>query len=188
MIVKPGKISVTIGALTILLLGFLIAWNSRMTGVSKSRIQRDAREIQEISGDWKTVQAGDENIYVVLFYDKERSDCRYCVYLSYDDVVYGYLYNDGGSDNYIESAARCMIYEDRGIALLSLNRDRVCGIEAGNGADRKIIEIDPEKPFAVVLPVGSGEITLYDAQGKIVPFYDTFKGAVRVVEGNIFLN
>ena len=65
-----------------------------------------------------------------------------------------------------------VIFENKGIALLSMNHDRVSRIEAGNSE----IPVDPEKPFVVVLPIDCGEITIYDAQENIVTLYDSYTG------------
>ena len=63
-----------------------------------------------------------------------------------------------------------------GIALLSLNEDGVCKIVVDNDTEEKVISVDPEEPFAVVLPVDCGAITMYDAQENIVTLYDTYTG------------
>jgi len=56
-----------------------------------------------------------------------------------------------------------------------MNRDKVCRIEVESAATGTI-QVDPSKPFAVLLPVNCGEITMYDAQGEIVMLYDSFAG------------
>ena len=70
-----------------------------------------------------------------------------------------------------------VVFEDKGIALLSLNEDKVCKIVVDSNADQKTIQVNAEEPFAVVLPIECGAITMYDAQGNIVTLYDTFTGA-----------
>ena len=173
---KAEKITVMAGILVIILLGFLIVWNAGIIGVSKSRLEQDARENQKISGDWKMVQAVDENICAMLFYDEAKKDCTYSVYLAHEGISYGYFFHDGGVDSYMTEGTRVVIYDDKGIALLSLNKDRVCRIEVEKNADTQVIQVDPTLPFAVVLPVGCGEIVMYDVQGNIVTLYDTFRG------------
>lgn len=39
------------------------------------------------------------------------------------------------------------------------------------------ILVDPQEPFAIVLPIDCGAITLYDAQNQVVTLYDTYTGA-----------
>lgn len=172
---KAEKISIIIGILVIILLGVLIIMNLGIIGVSKGMLEKDARKNQNISSDWQMVQDVNEDICAMLFYNEEKNDCRYAVYLTHEGISYGYFSIDGGVDGFMIDGSRSVIYEGRGIALLSMNRDKVCkiGVESGTA---EAIKVDPSKPFAVVLPVNCGEITLYDAQGNVVTLYDTFAG------------
>lgn len=167
------KICIIAGMLVIILLGVLIIIKLDVIGVSKNRLERDARKSQNISSEWQMVQSENEDMCVMLFYDEAKSDCRYAVYLTRDGLSYGYFFVDGGVDGFMLDGPRSMIYEDRGVALLSLNKDKVCRIKVGSSAV-EMIDVDPSKPFAVALPVGCGEITLYDAQDHIVTLYDAF--------------
>ena len=54
----------------------------------------------------------------------------------------------------------------------------MCKIVAVDGnREEKVIQVDSGEPFAVVLPIDCGAITMYDAQENIVTLYDTFTGA-----------
>lgn len=168
---KAEKISILIGILVIVLLAFLIVGNANVIGVSAGSLENVAREEQEIDSQWESVQAANENMCALLFYNAEKTDCRFSVYLTKDGLSYGYFFREGGADGFIVDGVRGLIFEDKGIALLSLNAERVCKILV-DGTES--IEVDPLKPFAVVLPVNCGEITLYDAKGNIVTLYDAF--------------
>ena len=72
---------------------------------------------------------------------------------------------------------KVVVFEDKGISLMSLNRDKVCKIVVDNDITKDVIPVDPEEPFAVVLPIDCGAITMYDAQENIVTLYDTYTGA-----------
>ena len=170
---KAEKISIIIGILVIILLGILIIMNLGIIGVSKNRLEQDARKKQDISSDWQVAQDVNGDMSVMLFYNEEQNECRYAVYMTHDGISYGYFLIDGGVDGFLIDSSRSVIYEDRGIALLSMNKDNVCRIEVESGA-MEVIQVDPTKPFAVALPINCGEITLYDAQGNIVTLYDTF--------------
>lgn len=169
------KISMVIGILVIILLAVLIIMNLGIVGVSQNRLEQAARKDQDISSDWKMVQDINEDMCIMLFYNEAKSDCRYSVYETRDGISYGYFFIDGGVDGFMIDSARSMVYEDRGIVLLSMNRDKVCRIEVESAATGTI-QVDPSKPFAVLLPVNCGEITMYDAQGEIVMLYDSFAG------------
>ena len=168
---KAEKISILIGILVIVLLAFLIVGNANVIGVSAGSLENVAREEQEIDSRWEAVQAANENMCALLFYNAEKTDCRFSVYLTKEGLSYGYFFREGGADGFIVDGVRGLIFEDKGIALLSLNADRVSKIVV-DGSES--VEVDPLKPFAVVLPLNCGEITLYDAKGNIVTLYDAF--------------
>ena len=98
------------------------------------------------------------------------------IYLSRDGFSFGYFFRQGGFDPYMADSVKGIVFEDKGIALLSLNEDGVCKIVVDNDTEEKVISVDPEEPFAVVLPVDCGAITMYDAQENIVTLYDTYTG------------
>lgn len=113
----------------------------------------------------------------MLFYDGERENYAYSIYLTRGGMSYGYFYRQGGKDAYMEEGVKGVVFEDKGIALLSLNEDKVCKIVVDCNGDEKTIQVDAGEPFAVVLPIECGAITMYDAQENVVTLYDTFTGA-----------
>ena len=174
--VKAEKIPLLLGIILIILLAFLTVWQADMLGVSAGRLEQDARENQEIGSSWEMAQAVNDDMCAMLFYDEEKDDCAYSIYLSRDGFSFGYFFRQGGFDPYMADSVKGIVFEDKGIALLSLNEDGVCKIVVDNDTEEKVISVDPEEPFAVVLPVDCGAITMYDAQENIVTLYDTYTG------------
>lgn len=182
---KAEKISIIAGILVIILLGILIIVNLGIVGVSPDKLEQDARKKQNISSDWQMVKDVKDDMEVLLFYNEAKNDCRYSVYMAHDGISYGYFLIDGGTDGFVIDSSRSVIYEDKGIVLMSMNKDKVCRIEVG-GDVTETIQVDPAKPFALVLPINCGEITLYDAQNQIVSLYDSFAvGAVVKVQMSV---
>ena len=70
-----------------------------------------------------------------------------------------------------------VVFEERGIALLSMNEDKVCRIVTDNNGAEKVIQVDPAEPFVILLPIDCGDIVMYDDQNNVVTMYDTFTGA-----------
>lgn len=173
---KLEKLSMAAGIVLIILLAFLIVWQADVLGVSRGRLEQDARKKQNIENGWEVVQAVNDDICAMLFYDAEKKDCAYSIYLSREGMSFGYFFGQGGSDAYMTEGVKGVIFENKGIALLSMNNDRVSKIEVGDSGSPEVISVDPEKPFAVVLPIDCGEITIYDVQENIVTLYDTFTG------------
>lgn len=174
---KAEKIPVLIGMVLIILLAFLIIWQAGIFGVSKDRLEQDARKRQNVSNGWEMAQAVDDNICAMLFYDESRGKYAYCIYLTKDGFSYGYFYRQGGTDAYMEEGVKGLVFENKGIALLSLNEDKVCKIVVDNSVEKKTIQVDSNEPFAVVLPIDCSAITMYDDQDNVVTLYDTFTGA-----------
>lgn len=172
---KVERICGFLGILVIILLAFVIIWNANIIGVAAGSLEKDAREEQNIAGDWEMAQAVNDDLCAMLFYDEETRDYTYSIYMKKEGTAYGYFFSQGGKDAYIGEGVRGMIFDDRGIALLSMNEDKVCKIEVDNGVTEKTMEIDPVKPFVVVIPINSGEITMYNSQGDVVSLYDTYR-------------
>lgn len=174
--VKAEKIPVLLGIVLIILLAFLIVWQADILGVSANRLEQDARENQDIQSDWEMAQDVNDEMCAMLFYDEEKEECAYSIYLSRDGLAFGYFFRQGGSDAYMTDSVKGVVFEDKGIALLSMNEDGVCKIVADSDEAEKVISVDPREPFAVVLPVDCTAITMYDAQENIVTLYDTYTG------------
>lgn len=173
---KAEKIPLLLGIVLIILLAFLIVWQADVLGVSAGRLEQDARENQDIQNNWEMAQAVNDDMCAMLFYDEEKDDCAYSIYLSREGFSFGYFFRQGGFDPYMTENVKGIVFEDKGIALLSLNEDGVCRIVADNDVEKKVISVDPEEPFVVVLPVDCGAITMYDAHENIVTLYDTYTG------------
>lgn len=174
--VKAEKIPLLLGIVLIILLAFLIVWQADVLGVSASRLEQDARENQDIKSDWEMAQAVNDDMCAMLFYDEEKDDCAYSIYLSREGFSYGYFFRQGGSDPYMADSVKGIVFEDKGIALLSMNEDGVCKIVVDNDVEENVINVNPEEPFAVVLPADCSAITMYDSQENIVTLYDTDTG------------
>ncbi len=172
---KAERICGVAGILVIILLAFVIIWNANIIGVAAGSLEKDAREEQNIAGDWEMAQAVNDELCAMLFYDVETRDYTYSIYMKKEGTAYGYFFSQGGNDAYIGEGVRGMIFDDKGIALLSMNEDKVCRIEVENVNARQTMEIDPTRPFVVVIPVNSGEITMYDSLGNVVSLYDTYR-------------
>lgn len=174
---KAEKIMLFSGCVLIVLLAFLIVWQADVLGVSASRLEQDARENHHIEQSWEVVQAVNDDIGAMLFYDEERKDCAYSIYLSREGMSFGYFYKEGGFDPYMSEGVKGVVFEDKGIAILSLNEDKVCRIVTEGNGKKETIQVDPLQPFAVLLPPDCGEITMYDVQENAVVLHDTYTGA-----------
>lgn len=174
---KAEKIMLFVGGVLIVLLAVLIVWQADVLGVSAARLEEDAREHQEIENGWEVAQDINDDMCAMLFYGEKKDDCTYSIYLSRDGISYGYFFQQGGFDPYMAEGVKGVVFEDKGIVLLSMNEDKVCRIVTDNDITKKEIQVDPTEPFVVLLPIDCGEIVMYDGQDNIVTMYDTFTGA-----------
>lgn len=149
---KAEKILLAAGIIVIIMLAVLIVWQSDSIGVSRAGLEKDARENHNIEDDWKMAQDVNEDLCAMLFYDEDQDEYVYSVYLSQEGMSFGYFYRQGGTDEYIGESVKGIVYEDKGIALMSMNHDRVCLIQVESPEGERNIQVDPTKPFAVVLP------------------------------------
>ena len=60
-------------------------------------------------------------------------------------------------------------YDER--AFISMNEQKVIRLEIDNGSNNEVIDIDCNKPFAIVVLVNEGSITFFDEKGQIVDYY-----------------
>jgi len=173
--VKTEKIPILVGIVVIILLAFLIVWKADIFGVSESRLEEDAREKQKIESSWEVTRAINEDICAMLFCGTERKEYAYSIYLSRPGMSYGYFFAQGGTEDSMSEGVKGIVFEDKGIVLLSLNQDKVCKVVVEKETGKETVQVDPGSPYVIILPVDSREITMYDAQDNIVTLYDTDK-------------
>ena len=134
-------------------------------GVTRSRIEADARSGQHIPADYQIVQDVSDSTAALLFYGDTADSHVVSIYLNYSGPDLGYHLHTGGSLGAIADSVAEFSLDGHDTALVSMNRPQVARIEMDNG---QTIMIDSRKPFAVVIPRDSGQITLYDSNDQPV--------------------
>ena len=61
-------------------------------------------------------------------------------------------------------------YNER--AFISMNQQQVTQLEIDDGNTIQVLDIDSNKPFAIVLPISAGTITFYDVNGNTVEYWN----------------
>lgn len=105
----------------------------------------------------------------VLFYDSDLDNYTFSIYLNTNGFSYGYFFHEGGSLGAVDSGVQGFSYQGKGMALISMNKKNVSRIQIDNGEDIETIMIDPNKPFAIVIPSNNGSVTLHNSNGEDVP-------------------
>ena len=61
-------------------------------------------------------------------------------------------------------------YNER--AFISMNQQQVQQLEIDDGNTIQVVDIDRNKPFAIVLPINAGNITFYDVNRNTVEYWN----------------
>ena len=139
-------------------------------GISKLRIEKDARIAGKIDDIWQVAKDTTNTISAMLFYNASLEDHSFSIYVNRKGLSYGYFFRGGGSlivddvdiaDYYIDG------YQER--IYMSMNKQQIVKIEIDDGNTIETIKIDNTKPFSIVLPINQGIIKFYDING------DTFE-------------
>lgn len=163
-----------LGGFVILMLVFLVLYSKGTFGVSANNIEEDARISHHISSTWEVTKSVGENIAALLFYDESHKDYMYSIYIKRDGLSFGYFFIAGGSDTVIpEDSVRKFRCGSKGSVLMSMNTDKVSRIELDNGNKITRFDIDPKKPFSVVIPSNPGAVKLYNIENELVTVTDT---------------
>lgn len=169
---KADKIVMILGAVVIVFLAAAIVSKAGIIGVSRDRIEKEAKKSLQVDESWETAKADSDELCAMLFYNAEKTEFKYSVYMRGDGMSCGYFLWEEGAYPFVEDGVHGFIYEERAIALLSPNEKKINRIVAGG----KEISVNPLNPFVVVLPVDCGEIVLYDISGNVVTMYETYTG------------
>lgn len=162
-----GKIVIGLILVCAVFVGFLYMNND--IGIRESKIESDIRASQKIQDDWTVAGIVSDTMAAFISYPQDKTDHTYSVYVNRPGLSFGYFFRGGGDiievDEYI-SEFTIDGYNER--AFISMNTQKVERLEIDDGNEVQVVEIDSEKPFALVLPVNAGNITFYDTEGNIV--------------------
>ena len=106
-----------------------------------------------------------------ISYPLDKTDHTFSVYVNRPGLSFGYFFRGGGDSVAIEEyIAEYTVkgYNER--AFVSMNKQKVKCLEVDDGNSVQVIEIDSNRPFALVLPVNVGNITFYDENGNTVEY------------------
>jgi hypothetical protein len=143
-------------------------------GVSKDSLEKDARNNHHIDPTWEVATSVNENLGILLFYDKNTYEYTYSIYLNHPGISYGYFFREGGGLAGLEDGT-VQFTSEQGSAIFSLNQDKISRIDFGNKTLSSIM-IDPSKPFTALVPAYSKSITMYDVNESLVPFKNVIVG------------
>ncbi len=162
----PFILSVTLISILLLTYGNI--------GVSKGGLEKDARKNHHIDPTWEVATSVNENLGILLFYDKNTYEYTYSIYLNHPGISYGYFFREGGGLVGLEEGT-VQFTNEHGSAIFSLNQDKISRIEFGNKKLSPIM-INPSKPLTALIPDHSESIIMYDVNETMVPFTNVIVG------------
>lgn len=161
-----NKITKIIIIFVALLFLVLLLIKSDVFGISGTNIEADARANHKISENWNAATSINEELAAVLFYDEASTSHVFSIYTKRDGLHFGYFFKYGGTSDVVSEGVQELMFRDKGSTLISMNENQVSRIDIVNNVNNFCIEIDPQKPFVVVLPADCGLIKLCDLNGN----------------------
>jgi hypothetical protein len=139
-----------------------------MIGVPRCRIEKKARAV--VPPAWQAARGDGENLCALLFYSPDRSDCSdysFNIYADRPGFSWGFFSRWMGSDSSIQTGITEYCPKEWPERIfLSMNLPGACRLEIDDGEKTRIIELDSNQPFALVLPSNGGTVTIYDKNGQ----------------------
>ena len=152
-----------------LFVGFLYAGHD--IGVRAGKLEADIRGSQKILDDWTVDGEISDTMAAFISYPQDRTDHTYSIYVNRPGLSFGYFFRGGGDITAVEDfIAEFTVEGYQEQAFISMNTQNVERLEIDDGNTVRIIHIDSNKPFAIVLPLNLGTLCFYDESGNLVEY------------------
>ena len=152
-------------------LAFAYLYVGSNIGITADRLEADIRLSQKISDDWIVSGNTSDTMAAFISYPQDKTDHTFSVYVKRSGISFGYFFRGGGDivevDDYI---AEVVVEGHNERAFISMNTQNVVRLEIDDGNNIRVIDVDGDKPFAIVLPLNAGNICFYDANGNAVEY------------------
>ena len=151
--------------------GFLYVSND--IGIASGNLETDIRSSQKIKEDWAVDGSVSDTMAAYISYPQDLSDHSFSVYVNRPGLSFGYFFRGGGNLSAVQRGiAEYTVegYNER--AFISMNQQQVTQLEIDDGNTIQVLDIDSNKPFAIVLPISAGTITFYDVNGNTVEYWN----------------
>jgi len=147
--VKKIFLKIVIGVVLACILFVCFLYTNNEIGVTSSKLEADIR------------------------YPQDLSDHSFSVYVNRPGLSFGYFFRGGGTLSGIQRGIVEFTvegYNER--AFISMNQQQVQQLEIDDGNTIQVVDIDRNKPFAIVLPINAGNITFYDVNRNTVEYWN----------------
>lgn len=142
-------------------------------GITADNLEEDIRSSQKIQETWVVDGSVSDAMAAYISYPQDKTDHTFSVYVNRPGLSFGFFFRGGGKISQVEeyiSEFTVDGFNER--AFISMNSQKVSYFEIDDGNDIRKIEIDSNKPFAIVLSLNVGTLTFYDINGNIVEYHN----------------
>ena len=164
---KKIFLKIVIGVVLACILFVCFLYTNNEIGVTSSKLEADIRSSQKIKDDWTVDGSVSSTMAAYISYPQDLSDHSFSVYVNRPGLSFGYFFRGGGNLSGVQRGiAEYTVegYNER--AFISMNQQQVTQLEIDDGNTIQVLDIDSNKPFAIVLPISAGTITFYDVNGN----------------------
>lgn len=165
------KKKLLLGLFSAIVLFALFLYGDHRIGLSASEIEGDIRFSQKIQDDWAVNGVTSSAMAAYISYPEDMSDHTFSIYVNRPGFSFGYFFRGGGDISEVEKfIAEFTVegYNER--AFISMNEQKVDKIQIYDGDVQQEIDIDEDKPFAMVFPINAGTLTFVDINGNAVDY------------------
>ena len=171
--VKKIFLKIVIGVVLVCILFVCFLYTNNEIGVTSSKLEADIRSSQKIKDDWTVDGSVSSTMAAYISYPQDLSDHSFSVYVNRPGLSFGYFFRGGGKLSGVQRGiAEYTVegYNER--AFISMNQQQVQQLEIDDGNTIQVVDIDRNKPFAIVLPINAGNITFYDVNRNTVEYWN----------------
>lgn len=155
-----------IGILVLIFI-FIALYFTNNIGLTKKMVEKEARHYTDIDDSFTLISDESKDLKTLLFFNKDEDKYKYRIYAKKPGISFGYFFRGGGTlvspDNYIEEI-HIAGYHDR--VFISSNKNKVGKVEIDDGNEIKIIDVDINNPFIVIIPQNTGIVNFYNIENK----------------------
>ena len=170
---KKIFLKIVIGVVLACILFVCFLYTNNEIGVTSSKLEADIRSSQKIKDDWTVDGSVSSTMAAYISYPQDLSDHSFSVYVNRPGLSFGYFFRGGGNLSGVQRGiAEYTVegYNER--AFISMNQQQITQLEIDDGNTIQVLDIDSNKPFAIVLPISAGTITFYDVNGNTVEYWN----------------
>ena len=140
-------------------------------GIPASRLEADIRKEQNIPDDWTVEGTASDTMAAYVSYSQDKSSHTASVYVDRPGISSGYFFRGSGPATTTgRDITRFTVNGYNEAAFVSLNTKQIFQVEIGDGDKIRVVDIDPNKPFAIVLPLDEGSICFYNLDGECIEY------------------